>query len=623
MSAAARLLLVFLAFPGAFLPLDLLYAAPGIMTYATPDQAARIFLYSVALALGLSAIACAICLAARSVFFARWLALSLVAFALLYGLIRWSSFFIEYSDELQWLRQLLAFVLSVPAGFYLARRLRQAHLDTLRSVLRASTVAMALGALAFIALLALYPGPRFPGPTAVEAKGGTPAIFLITIDALSALRLPTYGYQRPTAPRLAEFAAGASVFLRHYASSNFTTSTVTSMLYGTRPWTDRAIQHEGRPLARLSAQSLPALLKAGGYFTASVSTNPWAAPRTLGLEEYFDVLSENNVCAANDPLWVLRPDLQVALKSSLAWSGLLAIFVRAADALGTCPGTHFDPELAFAQARRILAQAPADRPLFLWVHVFPPHDPYVTPAPFLGLFAPLAEARDRASTIPPYLYAAGERFDFPGLWGLRYDEAIRYVDHHVGGFLDELKRVGRFNQSLIVVTADHGESFSKGYGGHGGPGLHEDLVHIPLLVKAPGQGKGARIAELSEQVDLAPTILELAGVRRPQGGEGVSLAPALRGAALDRPVFAMNFQQSRRLGALETGIVAMLQGRWKYVHYFGHIYYPRMPQLEDALYDLALDPGETWNQIPLRARLAGEMRAAIEAQLRQHGRPIE
>src|SRR6185503_6221275 len=113
MSAAARLLLVFLAFPGAFLPLDLLYAAPGIMTYATPDQAARIFLYSVALALALSALACLICLAARSAFFTRWLALSLVAFALLYGLVRWSSFFIEHLDEQQWLRQLLALALSV------------------------------------------------------------------------------------------------------------------------------------------------------------------------------------------------------------------------------------------------------------------------------------------------------------------------------------------------------------------------------------------------------------------------------------------------------------------------------------------------------------------------------
>lgn len=619
----ADLLLLFLVFPGLFLPLDLLYATPGIMTYATPDQAARIFLYSAAASLVLSVGACALC-APLPAFARRMSCLALVAFALIYGLIRWTSFFIEHLDETQWLRQLSAFALAVPAGLLLAKLARPAHLDGLLSILRASTLALGLGALGCAAILALNWAQEPRRPSGVEANGGgMPAIFLITIDTLSARRLPTYGYPHPTAPRLAQFAGGASVFLRHYANSNFTTSTVVSMMYGTRPWTDRAIQHEGLPLARLSAASLPAALKAAGYLTASVSTNPWAAPRNLGLGEHFDVLSDHNVCAANDPLWVLRPDLQVALKSSLPWSGLLALFVRASDLAGLCPGNHFDPELAFAQARHILAHAPADRPLFLWVHLFPPHDPYVTPAPFLGSFGPGSQARNRRSSIPPYLYAARDRLDFPGIWGVRYDEAIRYVDHHVGAFLDELKRIGRYDPSLIIVSADHGESFSKGYGGHGGPGLHEDLVHIPLIVKLPAQRAGRRVSELSEQVDLAPTLLELAGIRRRHRGEGVSLVPALRGEKLDRPVFSMNFQQSRRLGALDTGIVAMFEGRWKYVHYFGNIYYPRIPELHDGLYDLEADPFELWNQIPLRDNLASRMRAQIKAGLEQHGRRIE
>jgi len=633
MSAAARrafsyalradaLLLVFLAFPGAFLLLDLIYAAPGVMTYATPDQAARIFLYSVASSLVLSVVACALCLP-MPVFARRMFCLALISFALIYGLIRWTSFFIEHLDESQWLRQLAALALALPAGFVLAKRVRQEHLDGLRSVLRASTAVIALGALGCAAILALDWAREPRRASGVEAAGGMPAIYLITIDALSALRLPTYGYAQPTAPRLAQFADGASVFLRHYASSNFTTSTVVSMMYGTRPWTDRAIQHEGQPLARLAARSLPAALKAAGYFMASVSTNPWAAPRNLGLGEHFDVLSEHNVCAANDPLWVLRPDLQVALKTSLPWSALLALFVRAADAIGLCQGTHFDPELAFAQARRIVAHAPADRPLFLWVHLFPPHDPYVTPRPFLGLFGPGPEGRNRTSSIPPYLFAVRGRLDFPGMWGVRYDESIRYVDHHVGAFLDELRRAGRYDKSLIIVSADHGESFSKEYGGHGGPGLHEDLVHIPLIVKLPAQSEGKRVAELSEQVDLAPTILELAGIRPLHPGEGISLVPALRGERLDRPVFSMNFQQSRRLGALDTGIVAMFEGRWKYVHYFGNIYYPRMPELGDGLYDVLADRYEVWNQIPLRANLASRMREEIQARLKEHGRRIE
>ena len=624
---ADAFLLLLLAAPGALLPLDLLYAAPGILTYATPAQVARIVLYSVALALALSVVLCLLCAPiealGRTAFATRAVALAVVAFAVAYGLIRWSSFFIEYSEEREWLRQLAALLLAVPAGLVLARRLRPAQLEGVSSVLRASSLVVALAAAVCVAILTLDGGREAQRADGVETSGAPPSIVLISIDTLSARYLPSYGYPRPTAPRLAEFGDGASVFLRHYASSNFTTSAITSMMYGTRPWTDRAIQHEGLPLARFAAQSLPAALQAGGYFTASVATNPWAAPRNLGLGAYFDVLSEGNVCAANDPIWVLRPDLQVAVKSSLAWSGLRALFVRASDLLGLCRGTHFDPELAFAEARAIVARAPAGRPLFLWVHLFPPHDPYVVPPPFLGHFAPELEGRDRVSTIPPYLYAARRRLDFPGLWQLRYEEAIRYVDHHVGAFLDELRKAGRYDPSLIMITADHGESFSKGYGGHGGPGLHEDLVHIPLLVKLPGQKEGRRVRELSEQPDLAPTLLELAGLRSPQRGDGVSLVPALRGHALERPVFVMNFQQSRRLGALDTGIVAMYRGHHKYVHYFGKISYPLMPELKDALYDLESDPAEAVNLVARRPDLASEMRGEIEGRLDAHGRRIE
>lgn len=616
------LAMLFLTFPGAFLPLDMIFAGPGIMAYATWAQAAQVFLYSAAMALLVSAIVCLVVawVPARGRV-ALVLCLTLTAFALLHSLLLWSQYF-SYSLEYQWARQAAVVVLALTAGPVLARLLREPHLASLHSVLRASTALMAVAALGCAAFVAATRDEE-PAPLAAAAQKAPnrPPIFLITVDALSALYLPMYGYDRPTAPRLSQFAGGATLFLRNYANSNFTTPAVNSILYGTRPWTHRAVHLEAKPLA--AGESLPALLKAAGYFTASVSTNPWAAPRNLGITEHFSALSENNVCGANDPLWVLPPELQIAIKSSLAWSGVRSLVVWTADRLGTCAGRHFDPELAFAEARRIVAGAPAGRPLFLWIHLFPPHDPYITPAPFVGEFAPGAEARDRASTKPPYGYEARNRLDFPGMWRLRYQEAIRYVDHHIGAFLDELKRTGLYARSLIVITADHGESFSKLYGAHGGPALHEEVVRIPLLIKEPGQTERRVLTQLSEQADLLPTILELAGVAARPRTEGVSLVPAVRGRQIERAVFSMNFQQSKRLGPLETGSVAMFQGRWKYVHYFGKIHYPYMPVLEDALYDLAADPRETRNQITTEAQLAGRMRREIDAKLAQHAGPIE
>lgn len=174
-----------------------------------------------------------------------------------------------------------------------------------------------------------------------------------------------------------------------------------------------------------------------------------------------------------------------------------------------------------------------------------------------------------------------------------------------------------------MISSDHGESLSKGYGGHGGPKLHEELILVPLLIKTPGQTEGQRITELSEHADLLPTILQLAGIPLAHRTEGISLAPAMRGQPLDRPVFSMNFQQSTRLGALETGTVAMIQDRWKYVCYLGKIGYPHMPRLRAELYDVLADPREIRNRIWDYPELAARMHAEIVVKLKQHGGRVE
>jgi arylsulfatase A-like enzyme len=621
--SSGPLAMLFLTFPGVFLVVDLLHAAPGVMVYATAAQAAQIFLYSAVLAVLMSALICLIVGVVPGVRrYTVAVYVTLIAFALLHGLLLWSQYF-SYSLEYQWVRQWAVVVAALAAGPMLARRLREPHLAALRSVVGASSALVALAAAACAVLLAAGSAePR--AAVAAPNAGEKPSIFLITIDTLSAPYLPMYGYDQPTAPRLSQFAAGATVFLRNYSNANLTTPGVNSIMLGTRPWTHRALHIEARPLAGAVAESLPARLRAVGYFTAAVATNPWAAPSHLDLSEYFAAISEHNVCAASDPLWVLPQEMQIAVKHSVAWSGVQAALAWASDRIGLCAGRQFDPELAFAEARRILNAAPSGQPVFLWVHLFPPHDPYIAPAPFVGTFATGPEARDRSASKPPYNYEAREYVNFPGVWRLRYQEAIRYIDYHVGAFLDELRRDGRYAPSLIVITADHGESFSKLYGAHGGPALHEELVRVPLLIKLPGQSERRQSRQLSEQVDLLPTVLELAGAGPPPArAEGSSLVPALHGRETPRPVFSMNFQQSTRLGPLDTGTVAMIDGRWKYVHYFGKIYYPYMPALEDALYDLVADPTEGSNQIRSQPERASGMRKEIEARLAQHARPLQ
>ena len=195
------------------------------------------------------------------------------------------------------------------------------------------------------------------------------------------------------------------------------------------------------------------------------------------------------------------------------------------------------------------------------------------------------------------------------------------MDHSIGLFVDWLSSKGLLQDTLLILSADHGESFSHEYGGHGGPMLNDDLIHIPLIIKEPGQTMGKKLRTLSEQIDLMPTILELAGVPIEGAVEGRSLVPALRGQKMEGPIFSMNFEQNSRFKELTTGSVAMIAGRWKYVHYYGSIHYPMMPKLVDSLYDLETDAGENTSLIAEQPAVAAKMLRAIQEQLRIHGKP--
>lgn len=281
---------------------------------------------------------------------------------------------------------------------------------------------------------------------------------------------------------------------------------------------------------------------------------------------------------------------------------------------------QFDPELALSEARRLLTGRDTSRPTFLWVHLYPPHMPYAAPPPYLGRFDRGAEARTRFDSSPPSMFSARLDNTFPRRLVGRYDESLYCVDDHLGRFLDWLKGHGLFDDSLVVVSADHGESFAHRYGGHDGPMLYEDLIRIPLLVKRPHQQRGMHTSVLTEQIDVMPTVLDVAGVHTPLPSEGRSLTGAMRGErTADKPIFTMNLELSAKYSPLSAGSVAMIDGRWKYVHFFGPLKYPLQPRLDDGLYDLSSDVEERVDVAALHPAVAHSMLTAIERQLNDHG----
>jgi arylsulfatase A-like enzyme len=455
----------------------------------------------------------------------------------------------------------------------------------------------------------------------------SPNIVLLTIDTLSAQHMSLYGATRPTTPALAAFGKGAIIFDHAYANSNFTTVGVSSILTGTRPWTHRALQQPSWPLIDARRASLPALLSRNGYLTGYVSTNPDAGAAKNGMSNYFDHASRDRI----RNVFLCSENLSTLLKYACA-AAELPLFGEAQRLVERIrkrsDNLQFDPRLPIDSAVEWLRSINKDKPVFLWVHLVPPHSPYAAPEPWIGHFDSTGDARLAVNSEPNWGFLLADLSkERAHTLEARYDESIEYVDHYAGEFLQQAVRILGDN-TVVVVTADHGESFGHGYGAHSGPGLYDEVIHVPLILRFPGQREGIRSSVLAEQVDIAPTLAQLAGIRPPPSWEGVSLldtspnssAAAITSAA--KPIFSMNFEENPRTSALITGSVAVIDGHWKLVRYFGSLHYPRMPRLRDALYDLSADPGELLNRADAEPEVAQRLSALIATKLAQHGGPV-
>jgi arylsulfatase A-like enzyme len=518
-----------------------------------------------------------------------------------------------------------------------------------------AAVCTVAGALS-LAALPMFGWPRPASPLALQSAnlGGTPAgspispfaeagpvktaalvsppttaprpnVVILTMDALSAQHMSLYGYSRPTTPQLARFARGAMVFDHAYANANFTTPGIASILTGTRPWTNRALELPTWPRASTRRTSLPAVLRSAGYRLGYVSSNVYAGASREGMGSYFQFTSmdrSRHTLICNDALSArLR---YVCAATELGPLQYLDGWVYRME--GSGGNLEHDPRLALDPAIHWLQTAKRNRPLFLWVHLFPPHSPYAAPPPWLGRFDPSKQDDTAALTQPDWAWQLSRLSpQHVAVLEARYDENLAYADHYAGPFLQQVLRILGPN-TVVIVSTDHGESFSHGYGAHTGPGLYNEIIHIPLIIKLPYETAGRRCNAVAQQVDIAPTVAALAGIAPPADWEGRSLLGACSASSPNpvahRPAFSMNFEQNPRYAALTTGSVAVVQGHWKLIHYMGHLHYPFMPALHDQLYDLATDPDEHVNLARQRPQIVARLQGLIDQELARHGGPL-
>lgn len=444
-----------------------------------------------------------------------------------------------------------------------------------------------------------------PGRAVVASQ--LPDIYLITTDALRFDDTSLDRYSLPTTPNFQQFAQHSVMFDHFFANSNFTTSATTSIETGKLPWSHRVFQTGGFLRASAQHEDISAVLRRRGYYTAMISSNFLAAPFQHRTTMDYDAV-EYVAPLGLTGKWLQYTNLTGTDTQFTLYGSLLDRLIRFrtyADALMTVGHYPSPPEAVFDKARWLLDRSDIAQPRFVWMHIFPPHDPYWPPTPYRMRFLPtnkLVRWNDMLfvdqNTVPPPpgVSAADVR--------ARYDEMVSYADHAVGEFLDWLDQTGRLDRAIVIVSSDHGESFEHNWFGHGGPNLYNDLIHVPLLIHLPGQRQGARIAQLAQEADLLPTILDLVGAPIPSWTDGTSLKPVLEGKPLpQRFIFSMNLEPNRVFDSISNGTIAVMDVEYKYVNRLGHH--------KEELYRYTTDQWEEHNLISSEVGVAKRMREIL------------
>ncbi|MGD8395966.1 MAG: sulfatase, partial [Candidatus Eiseniibacteriota bacterium] len=343
-------------------------------------------------------------------------------------------------------------------------------------VRRVAGVALVVGIAGLGTLrVAAWSGRGVPG-------AGAPNIILISIDTLRYDHMSVHGYARQTTPHLDAFAATAVRFSQATTPRPKTTPSVASMLTGLYPHSHgvrRLVDH-----LHPRNVTLAEVLRNAGYRTGAIVCNYVLNAEGTGLGEGFDFYHDTT------------PEYD---------------------------GTQLDAAPATDIAIRWLHEQ-GDTPVFLWLHYMDPHGPYASPPPFDQAFVSESRGRRLAplDAIPP-VARLGDETDID-VYVDQYDGEILYTDHQVQRLLADLDARGLRDRTIVVVTADHGESLGDhDYYFEHGLYVYDDCARIPLMMRHPGGRAGIVVDAPVELIDLYPTLLDLAGLASPVAIDGTSL----------------------------------------------------------------------------------------------------
>ena len=341
----------------------------------------------------------------------------------------------------------------------------------------------------------------------VSAPGDAPDIVLVVIDALRADYLALYGGSVST-PHLDALASEGVVFRNSFAQAPWTKPSFATLFTGLYPSEHGAVG-KATPL-RQDVPTLAEVLNANGYYAKGFANNRNIIPSEgfgKGFDEY-DYLEPNLIFGArpSSSELALYEVLRRIHTRLLSGAILVENFYEPGEGVNRSVFDWLDG-----------AERPGGKPLFLFLHYMEPHDPYMdADRPGVGYaMIELGFRPDAAHYLEPMRAA--------------YCDEIEHMDRCLGALLEGFKSRGLYEDAVIVVAADHGEELYDHAGWWHGETLYEEQLHVPLIIKLPrGRLGGTGWTGFARHIDMAPTLLELAGAPVPETMRGQPL--------FDRPV---------------------------------------------------------------------------------------
>ncbi len=460
------------------------------------------------------------------------------------------------------------------------------------------------GVLLAVMIVVTTAGPWVAGLLRPAGAIGVPNVLLIVLDTTRVDRLSAFGYDRPTTPALERRAADGLLFTKAYAAAPWTLPSHASMFTGEYPTV-----HNANWEHQFLDDRLPTLaehLSEQGLRTAAFARQVWLSEETglmRGFEDFYDLYWRSSTALV--ATWRLGVELYNVRRHTK------------------------DKGAAIVTAKfKSWIDRHGKRPFFAFINYLEPHDYYEPPTPFRERFLSETNADTpwgREKTVAVQKYNAGvieygpeELSAFSDL----YDGAVAYQDSRMGEALDHLRARGLLDNTLVIITADHGENL----GDHGLLGhefcVYETLVHVPLVVRLPGTVPAGRVDDVVENRrlwSLIDTVLwESEDIPMP----AETVVTALRDSdqavtaafaeLYKRPLLTPVWKDSPRLGRFDRRMRCLRIEDMKYIW---------ASDDTNELYDIARDPQELVNLASVRPEDLAALRELLLARVAALGTP--